>query len=273
MIATSCIYEGTVSHKRLRPKVHALSYRVFCLYLDVDAITEVAKRSWLFSYNRFNAVSFYDRDHGAGDGKTTAAHARATFAAAGLTHACTQIRLLCYPRIFGYGFNPISVYYGFDGEGQLAGVIYEVNNTFGQRRSYVAPISPQSAGSVHYHSCAKALYVSPFNGMDVRYSFRLTHPGTQAVLGVALKNDGGALLRTHFRGACRQLCDRQLARLLVVQPFLTLKVTVAIHVEALKIWLKGVPLTTKPPSPPYGVTHVQLTQPTPPTITSLGLTP
>ncbi len=256
MSASSSIYEGMVHHTRLRPKVHALHYRVFCLCLDVDELSPLARRLWLFSHNQFNAVSFYDADHGGRDGKSIAVHARDTFTAAGLTQACSQIKLLCYPRIFGYGFNPISVFYGYDSAAKLAGVIYEVNNTFGHRRSYVVPIDGRDAtDGIYFHGCAKELYVSPFNGMEIDYRFRLKVPLSDVLVAVSLKDRAGALLKTHFCGMERELCDYHLARLLITIPLLTLKVMAAIHFEALRLWLKGVPITPIPNAPTYSVTH------------------
>lgn len=270
MMPTSRLYEGTVVHKRLRPKPHALSYRVFTMLLDVDEIETLSGRTWLFSRNRWNAVSFHDADHGDGSPTPVAVKARATLAAAGLAAAGHRIALLAYPRILGYGFNPISVYYGFEASGRLGAVIYEVNNTFGERRSYVVAVeagtgSPVGkAQVVHAHGCAKQLYVSPFTDMAGSYAFRLTEPGDNLVLGVSLRDADGPILKTHFRGAAHALSDARLAWLLLTRPLLTLKVTAAIHYEALRLWLKGVPLTTRPPAPVYAVTHVApLTVPQP----------
>lgn len=264
MTRVSCLYRGRVVHKRLRPKPHALGYDVFSMFLDVDSLGELSKRLSLFSYNRFNAVSLYDRDHGSGDGATVAQHARATLANAGLANAGVRIFLLCYPRIFGFTFNPISVFYGFDAQDRLAAVIYEVNNTFGERRSYVVGLQPDGASGVpHTHGCDKAMYVSPFTDMDVRYSFRLSNPADELVLGVALRDGSGPLLKTHFRGSAVPLTDRALASLLIALPLLTVKIVGAIHIEALCLWLKGVPLTTKPAAPRYGVTLVEPEVPAP----------
>ena len=256
MMPASAVYEGTVVHKRLRPKVHALSYRVFALLLDVDGIDELARRLRLFSRNRWNALSFHDRDHGAGTGESVAAHARATLAAAGLAHAGVRVFLLCYPRVLGYGFNPISVYYGYDAADRLAAVVYEVNNTFGERRSYVIPIAAGEDGQIHVHACGKQLYVSPFTQMDGRYGFRLGEPGDDIVLGVSLRDAEGPVLKTHFRGQARPLTDRTLARVSLSLPLQSFKVMGAIHFEALRLWIKGVPLTERPRAPRYAVTNV-----------------
>jgi uncharacterized protein len=264
MSAESCIYHGQVVHKRLRPKPHALSYRVFAMYLDCDALGDIASRLRLFSHNRWNLVSFHDADHGAGAGIPVAEHARQTLADAGLAHAGARVFLLCYPRVLGYGFNPISVYYGFDTNNRLGAAIYEVNNTFGERRSYVVPIDDaKGAAGPHAHGCAKELYVSPFTDMRGRYGFRLSEPGKALTLGVSLRDDDGPLLKTHFRGDAQPLTDTMLARLLASLPLLTLKITAAIHYEALRLWLKGVPLTVRPKAPRYAVTHVPAPPPVP----------
>jgi uncharacterized protein len=265
MIPQACLYDGVVVHKRLRPAQHALRYRVFCVLLDVDGIDALAIRTRLFSRNRFNAVSFHDADHGSRDGRDVATHARATLTDAGLAHAGARILLLCYPRVFGYGFNPISVYYGYAADGALAAVIYEVNNTFGERHSYVVPITaPAEPGAPFAHGCSKQLYVSPFTEMEGRYGFRLTEPGADLTLGVALRDRDGPVLKTHFKGEARPFTNSQLARLLVLVPFLTLKVIAAIHIEAALLWLKGVPPTTRPAAPRYAVTHVAAPATAPP---------
>lgn len=265
----SCLYVGTVVHKRLRPRTHALSYRVYSLFIDLDRVDEFARRLRLFSSNRFNAVSLFDRDHGSnGRAPTTANgpappvrladHARATFAAAGIPEAGATVMLSCYPRVMGYGFNPIAVYYGYDTAQRLAGVIYEVNNTFGERHSYVVSVDG-AAVRVHAHGCEKRLYVSPFTEMAGRYSFRLTEPGDEMLLAVMLRDADGPVLKTHVRATARPLDDAGLARLLVGMPLLTLKIIGGIHYEALRLWLKGVPLTSKPAGPRYAASTVPST--------------
>jgi uncharacterized protein len=267
MRGESCVYVGWVVHQRVRPKPHALRYRVFSLLLDVDRIDEIAGRLTLFSHNRWNVLSFHDRDHGDRISTPVADHARTTLAAADLSHAGARIMLLCYPRVLGYGFNPISVYYGYTVEDRLGAVIYEVNNTFGERRSYVVPIaaaaSGDTTGAVHAHGCGKQLYVSPFTDMQGRYSFRLTDPGDTLVLGINLRDDDGPLLRTHFRGDARPLTDAVLGRLLWSLPLQSFKVVAAIHFEAVKLWLKGVPHTwhLKPKAARYAVTRVPTRSP------------
>ena len=257
-MTVSCIYEGAVVHQRIRPRPHGLRYRVFSFLLDVDQIDAVASRLGLFSRNRWNVSSFHDCDHGDKTGRSVADYARRTLLDAGLSHAAKRILLLSYPRVCGFGFNPISVYYCYDADDVLGAVIYEVNNTFGERRSYVVAIqrSDQApATTVHAHSCAKELYVSPFTDMNGWYQFRLREPGPEIAVGVALRDRDGPVLRTHFTGSATALTDANIARATLRIPFLSLKVVAGIHWEALLIWWKGVPFTVKPAAPPYSVTH------------------
>jgi uncharacterized protein len=250
------IYEGTVVHLRLRPRQHRLSYRVFSLLVDVDRLAEASAQLRLFSYNAFNLFSVHDRDHGPGDGTPIAEHARHLLADAGIDcgrHG--RIRMLAYPRLLGNVFNPLSVYYASDDEDRLTGVIYEVNNTFGERRSYVVPAGA-AAGGVHAHGCAKQLYVSPFAPTAGRYGFRVTDPADNLLLGVHFHDAGGALIRTHFRAAAVGLSDKKLAGLMWRYPLQTGKVLGGIHYEALKLWVKGVPLVKRPAAPRYAVTNV-----------------
>lgn len=245
------IYTGHVVHKRLRPKPHALRYRVFTLLIDLDKIDVLAKRLRLFSRNRFNMFSLYDKDHGPGDGTPLVDIARTSLKTARRPYEGREIALLCYPRILGYVFNPLSVYYVYAPDGTLETLIYEVNNTFGERTSYVVASGEIATGGVYAQACSKRMYVSPFADGRGGYSFRITEPDDAALVAVLLSDADGALIKTHFKGAREAITDARLAGLLLRYPLLTLKVIAAIHYEALKLWLKGVPLTDRHTSPRY----------------------
>lgn len=255
MNLASRIYRGTVVHTRLRPRPHKLRYDVFTILVDVDAIDALAKRLRLFARNRWNIFSLYDADHGPRDGTPINTYARAAFAAAGFDSGDSRIFLLCYPRVLGYVFNPLSVYYAFDRDERLAMVMYEVSNTFGERRCYVIAAGA-GAGGVFAHRCRKELFVSPFISGTARYAFRITRPENDVLVGVQVRDDDGALLKTHFQGSAAPLSDRTLAWLALVYPLMTLKVIAAIHYEALKLYLKGVPLVRGHRSARHGVTVV-----------------
>ncbi len=256
MMPAGRLYTGDVVHKRLRPRVHALRYRVFSMLLDVDRIDEVAAGLRFFSRNCFNLLSFYDRDHGLGDGTSVADQARSVLAKAGISCQGGRILLLAYPRVFGYVFNPLSVYYAFDAAGQLAALIYEVNNTFGQRTSYVVRAGAPD-GRVFAHAARKQMSVSPFAEQSGRYSFRVTVPGDTLLLAVLLRDTEGPLIKTHFKAEARPLSDGVIARLLLGLPVMTVKVMAAIHYEAAKLWWKGVPLAKWQRSPAYSVSTAE----------------
>ncbi len=254
----SCAYVGTVVHKRLEPRRHAFSYRVFALCLDVDEIAEVSRRLRLFSRGRFNLMSFHDADHGDGSATDIATHIRKVFDGAGLGSFGARVELVCYPRLFGYVFNPLSVYFGRDTQGRLGAIAYEVSNTLGERRSYVIPVSPDRSddASVIAQHCDKQLYVSPFTGPSGSYGFHIVPPGETVVLGVDFREEGRPVLKTHFRGTRRPLGDGAIAGLLLRHPLMTLKIMAAIHLQAARLWLKGVPIRTYHASPRYAVTTV-----------------
>lgn len=254
----SAIFSGHVVHKRLNPKRHGFRYNVFALNLDVDEIDLHAANLRLFSRNKFNVVSFHDADHGRGDGRPVGAYIRATLAAAGMTAASARITLLCYPRLFGFVFNPLSVYFCYATDGRLGAIVYEVSNTFRERTSYIIAVDQgiyAPAAQCVSQSCAKEMCVSPFTARHGQYAFHVAAPERNVVVGIALRDATGPILKTHFRGTRRALSDRGLVAMLVRHPLMTIKVFAAIHFEAARLWIKGVPLVRRRQSAEHAV-HV-----------------
>jgi DUF1365 family protein len=245
---------GAVMHRRLRPRPHRLRYRVFWTLLDLDEIGRLPRGLRLFSHNRFNAVSFYDADHGDGSGRPLREQVERHLTAAGIELNGGRIELLCMPRIFGYGFNPLSVYYCHRNDGSLAALLYEVHNTFKERHSYLIPVA--AAAEMVDQQCSKVFYVSPFMDMDMSYRFRVAVPGDQVAVAISTADGDGPLLAAVLNGNRRTLTDGALFRLLVTHPLLTLKVIGAIHWHAARLLLKGVRLRPRPTAPAQPVTTV-----------------
>ena len=234
----SGIYAGKVMHQRLLPKQHGFSYRTFSLCVDLDELPLLQKLR-LFSVNRFNLLAFYERDHGAST-QGLRRHISDLLTRRGYAHAIARIRLLCYPRILGYVFNPLSVYFCYDKDDQLQVILYEVTNTFKQRHTYMIPADNTV---LLQHSCEKQMYVSPFMPLDTRYSFTIQPPASAVSVGIHQHDQQQQLLfKATFTGQHSPFTDTALFRLFVSHPLMTLKVMVGIHWEALQLWRKKIQL-------------------------------
>jgi uncharacterized protein len=243
-LSKSALYDGWVTHRRLTPRRHAFRYRVFALLLDLDEIE--GSRLWLFGANRPALFSFRDRDHG--DGRPLRAWLDAELAKAGIAAGGAR-RVLCYPRLFGYVFNPLSVWFCYRTDETLAAIVYEVHNTYGERHAYVLPVrqSLGEGGSVDNDDglvrqrCAKDFTVSPFLSMDCVYNFKLRPPSDDVLIAISEEEHGRPVLTATFSGRRRPLDDATLFSMLLRHPLMTVKVIAAIHFEALRLMWKGVP--------------------------------
>jgi uncharacterized protein len=263
MSLRSTLYAGTVTHLRVLPRPHRLRYRVYWLLLDLDEIEQLPRRLRWFSHNRFNAVSFFGADHGDGSGRPLRAQVEEHLESAGIATDGGAIRLFCMPRLFGYGFNPLSVYFCYQRDGSLAAILYEVHNTFRERHSYLIPVDRDAgvagapgAGAVIEQHCRKGFYVSPFMDMDMNYSFRVAVPDQRVMVAIRAADKDGLLLAAALTGERIALTDAALLRALATHPLLTLKVIAAIHWHALRLLLKGLKLRPRPRPPDAPVTVV-----------------
>lgn len=245
---------GMVAHRRFRPKPHALRYRMFLLDLDLDALDGLKSR--VFSLNRFNLFSLRLADYGIGDAPTLKARILALVAATGVATDALRVRLLTMPRVLGYSFNPLTVYICADADGVTRAVVYEVSNTFGERHAYVISAEPDADGTIRQH-CPKQFFVSPFLPMDLAYEFRLKSTSDGLSLGIRDRDAAGVILTATLATRYHPLSDRELVSLFLRLPLLTLKVIGGIYWEALRLWLKGIPLHDRPPPPEEPVSIIR----------------
>ncbi len=238
------LYFGEVVHIRHRPKQHSLKYRVFSTLIDIDEARTAPKSSWLFGFDKWAIFSFWQKDFGTKRGPNAQSlfeNIKILAQTSGTIGEVKRIELLCYPRIFGFVFNPLSVYFGYNNQDRLSFIIYEVANTFGERHHYIINLSENSAQTIE-HKCPKVFYVSPFIPMDCEYNFKIIPPTDRVAIKIYETDKDGALLYAAFHGHKKEFSKKILFQALLSYPLMTLKVVFAIHLEAIKLLAKGVPV-------------------------------
>jgi DUF1365 family protein len=242
------LYAGTLRHRRHAPAVHQFTYSLFMALLDVDRIPGAMAVSRWTSYNRWNWAAFHERDHLGDPSRPLRERLRENAAESGVTLPEGPIYLLTHLRYAGYCFNPISLYYCYDGAGRLERVLADVRNTYGGRTHYW--LEPAGDASRRFRSVvAKSLYVSPFMDHDVNYEFVLTPPGRTLVAHMNVipsASRGGALFDATLTLDHRPWTAANIRTALLRHPLMTAKVIGAIHWEALRLRRKGVPVIPMP---------------------------
>ena len=242
MIKNSTIYNGKVIHKRFKPKKHYFKYKVFSLLIDLDELISIHNKVKIFSYNKFNILSFYDIDHGPRNGNNLKEWVLENLKKINIKNKNINIRLLCYPRIFGYVFNPLSIFFIYDIEEKLIAILYEVKNTFGEQHTYIFKTDDNKNIT---NDCEKKFHVSPFIEMNCRYNFRILKPGKKLSVIIDQTDEEGKLLYASQDGIGEPLNNRNMLISYVTHPLMSFKVIVAIHYEAFKLWIKGIKLVRK----------------------------
>jgi DUF1365 family protein len=245
---------GQVWHQRLRPARHAFQYGSYFLMLPMRALR--AKPSAALVRNRWGLISFHDADHGAG-GPDALAWFEALLTQEGIADAEGEIWLQTFPRVLGYAFKPVSFWFAHRANGELAAVLAEVNNTFGERHGYL--LTGPSLGWGRELPADKVFHVSPFCNTEGQYRFRFdqlpTPGGVQHMARIDLLDAQGPLLQTSLSGRLVPLNASSLRRAFFGTPLMTLGVVLRIHWQALRLWLKRVPFVHKPAAPEQFVTR------------------
>ena len=234
---TSSIYNGTVVHKRFKPKIHFFKYQVFSLLIDLSELKILDQKISFFSYNSFNLISFFDKDHGDRDGSSLIEWVKKNLKENKIISENIKIKLLCYPRIFGYVFNPLSVFYVYDKNEELISILYEVKNTFGEQHTYIFKVENNN---LLQHNCEKKFHVSPFIEMDCNYFFRILKPTEKISVIIDQYQSNEKILYASQDGIRRDFTGSELIRSYLKHPLMTFKIIIAIHFEAFKLWTKGI---------------------------------
>ena len=240
---TSSIYNGAVIHKRFKPKKHFFKYNVFSLLIDLSELEDLDKRIKFFSFNKFNLVSFYEKDHGHRDGSSLVEWIKKNLNENDISAKDIKIKLLCYPRIFGYVFNPLSVFFIYDSNEKLISILYEVKNTFGEQHTYIFKVKDDA--NLFQHNCSKKFHVSPFIEMNCNYFFRILKPGEKISVIIDQYQTDEKILYASQDGKRVDFTSKELLKSYLKHPLMTFKIISAIHYEAFKLWTKGIKFIKK----------------------------
>ncbi len=234
----SYIYNGKVIHKRFKPKEHFFKYKVFSLFIDLSELNQLNDKLKFFSLNRFNLISFFEKDHGDRDGSSLMEWVKNNLSNNRISTENISVKLLCYPRILGYVFNPLSIFFVYDKNENLISILYEVKNTFGEQHTYVFKV--EGDNKLIQNNCSKKFHVSPFIEMDCNYFFKILYPGEKLSVVIDQYDQEGKILFASQDGERCELTSKNLMKSYLKHPLMTFKIISAIHFEAFKLWIKGI---------------------------------
>lgn len=242
------VMRGWVSHQRFLPRHHSFRYRLSMLCLDLDNLESAFTGRWFWSLEGANLASFRRADHLDGSERPLAEQARDIVAAKTGKRPEGELLLLTQPRYFGYVMNPISVYLCHDPEGVLQAIIAEVHNTpWAERHPYILPVADGNASDIRINF-DKALHVSPFMPMNMRYRLRLKRNEKGLILSLESYQDQTRIFAAHMALSHMPMNSRSLNWALCGTPFMTGKIVAAIYWEALRLWIKRIPYIPHPDS-------------------------
>jgi len=244
----SALYFGSLRHRRFSPKNHEFTYPLFMAYLDIDRLPELMQVSRLASYNRWNWASYNERDHFGDPQKPLRQRLAEDAARNSLDLPDGKIFLLTHLRYLGYNFNPVSFFYCHDSAGELHMVMAEVKNTFGETQNYWLSRVCQFGHSDHAvsYEFSKTFHVSPFLGMDCDYRWTFTLPGESLTVQTNVDENNQPVFDGTLNLIRRPWTAEWLRHALVRFPWVTAKTIAAIHFEAVRLYLKGVPVVHHP---------------------------
>ena len=202
-MTNSCIYNGSVIHKRFKPKEHFFKYKVFSLLIDLSELNKLNDKLKFFSLNKFNLISFYEKDNGERDGSSLINWVKFNLSNNNIKTENIKIKLLCYPRILGYVFNPLSIFFIYDKDNNLISILYEVKNTFNEQHTYV--FKTEKGKNLIENFCNKKFHVSPFIEMECKYYFKILNPDNNLSIIINQSDNEGKLLYASQDGVKKKI--------------------------------------------------------------------
>jgi uncharacterized protein len=245
----SSIYTGWIRHRRHAPTPHEFRYRLFMMYLDLDELPSLFDRFWCWSSQRPAFARFDRADYHGDSSQPLAVAIRETVSQATGRSIDGPIRLLTHLRYFGHSFNPVTFYYCFDRhDTRVETIVAEITNTpWKERHAYVLPVdAAKQTGRTMHFAFDKTFHVSPFMPMDVRYDWRFSNPSDRLLVHMKNFREGRRAFDATLTLTREEIAHASLARALIQFPLMTVKVTSAIYAQALRLWLKRIPVFTHP---------------------------
>jgi len=247
MTRASCLFECAVMHRRLSPQKHEFVYRIFLFYLDIDELSGLARDVPILGINEPNLYSLRDEDYFRIRSGSLRENVCLFLRSEGFTAQPHRIRLLTLPRLLGYTFNPVSIFFCFDEDDRPLVSVIQVGNTFGELKPFLVPVTKE--GDAFHILTPKYFYVSPFSDLDLLFDFRFENPSSRLRVAIDEFDGGGKTLISTLTGTRTELTLGNLIRLTVKYPLVTLKIIGLIHWEAFRLWKKGIPHRLKESDP------------------------
>ena len=235
----SKLYSSVVVHQRFVPFKNKFKYNTLSMLIEYDELISLSKKFNLFSYNRFNLFSFNEKDHGHRDGRTLKKYVKYYLNKNNINYKKLKIKILCFPRILGYVFNPLSIIFCFDNNALIA-IFYEVKNTPNEQHTYIFVNNTKLDKSLFKHQCNKIFYVSPFISMNCSYKFITKIPNDKlSIIIEVFDKQKNKILFASQTGNEIKFNSFSLLKYILINPLVMYKVIFFILYQSVVIMFKG----------------------------------